>query len=31
MYESSHDIVSEPMTLDELFAEWAEIYEETRP
>ena len=31
MYESRHDIVSEPMTLDELFAEWAEIYEETRP
>ena len=31
MYEARHDIVSEPMTLDELFAEWADIYEETRP
>ncbi len=31
MYEERHDIVSEPMTLDELFAEWAHIYEETRP
>ena len=31
MYEDRHDIGSEPMTLDELFAEWTQIYEETRP
>ena len=31
MYEKRHGLVqySEPMTLDELFAEWAQIYEET--
>ena len=30
-YERRHglDVYSEPMTLDELFAEWAQIYEET--
>ena len=33
MYENRHGLAqySEPMTLDELFAEWAQIYEETRP
>ena len=31
MYEDRHDIGSEPMTLDELFAEWKQNYEETRP
>ena len=32
-YEDIHHlpVYSEPMTLDELFAEWAQIYEETRP
>ena len=32
-YEDIHNlpVYSEPMTLDELFAEWAQIYEETRP
>ena len=32
-YEELHglDTYSEPMTLDELFAEWAQVYEETRP
>ena len=29
LYESRHNIVSEPMTLDELFAEWDEILQET--
>lgn len=28
LYEARHDICSEPMTLDELFAEWKQIYEE---
>ena len=31
LYEDRHEILSEPMTLDELFAEWAQVYEETRP
>ena len=30
-YEVRHGIVDGPMTLDELFADWAKIYEETRP
>ena len=30
LYEDRHDIGGEPMTLDELFAEWDRIYEETR-
>lgn len=30
MYEEEHDI-GETMTLDELFAEWKQLYEETEP
>ena len=28
-YEALHNIGTEPMTLDDLFAEWRELYEET--
>ncbi len=31
LYEDRHNIGSDPMTLDELFAEWTRIYEETEP
>ena len=30
IYEGQHGIGSEPMTLEELFAEWRQLYEETR-
>ncbi len=31
MYEDRHDLTEGHMTLDELFADWAKIYEETKP
>ena len=30
LYEARHNICSEPMTLEELFAEWTQLYEETK-
>ena len=31
MYEDEHDIYDGPMTLEELFSEWRQLYEETEP
>ena len=31
MYEDRHDLTEGPMTIDELFADWVRIYEETKP